>query len=137
LPDDGARKLRILVVEDNIVNQKVAKGLLKKLHLAADTVANGQEAVTALGERDYDLVLMDCQMPVMDGYEATRCIRDTRTPVRDHAVPIIALTANAMPGDQEKCMLAGMDDYLAKPVKPRALAAMLQKWLPVKEPALS
>ncbi len=123
--------LRILLVEDNLVNQKVAQGLLKKLGLSAEVAANGQIAVEALCKVDYDLVLMDCQMPVMDGYEATRLIRDSGSGVKNAAVPIIAMTANAMQGDREKCLLSGMDDYLAKPIKPQTLMAALEKWLPV------
>ena len=126
------RDVRILVAEDNIVNQKVILGLLKKLGLKADTVANGQETIDALGQIPYDIVLMDCQMPIMDGYEATKLIRTMTSPVLDHAIPIIALTANAMKGDREKCLLAGMDDYLAKPIKPKGLVAALEKWMPVK-----
>ncbi len=123
--------VKILIAEDNIVNQKVALGLLGKLGLKGETVANGQEVLDALGQIPYDLVLMDCQMPVMDGYEATRQIRDPNTAVLNHSIPIVALTANAMQGDREKCLLAGMDDYLAKPIAPRDLAAALEKWLPV------
>jgi PAS domain S-box-containing protein len=121
---------RILIAEDNIVNQKVVLGLLKKLGLTGDTVANGQEACTSLSQIPYDLVLMDCQMPVLDGYEATKQIRDTSSSVLNHGIPIIALTANAMQGDREKCLLAGMDDYLAKPIKPRDLSRALEEWLP-------
>ncbi len=129
-PQDKSQ-VRILLVEDNLVNQKVALGLLKKHGLTAEVAANGQEALEALARTPFDLVLMDCQMPVMDGYEATRQIRDMESGVLDHAVPVVALTANAMKGDQEKCLLAGMDDYLAKPLKPDALANLLAKWLPV------
>jgi CheY-like chemotaxis protein len=127
----AGQDLRILLVEDNIVNQKVAQGMLKKFGLGAKTVANGQEAIEALSSIDYDLVFMDCQMPVMDGYAATRLIRDTTTPVLNHGVPIVAMTANAMQGDKEKCLLAGMDDYVAKPITPKALKAALARWLPI------
>ena len=120
----------ILLTEDNITNQEVALGLLKKLGLKADAVADGQEAVKALGTIPYDLVLMDIQMPVMDGFTATRLIRDPESAVLDHGVPIIAMTAHAMQGDREKCLDAGMDDYISKPVSVAALVAVLEKWLP-------
>jgi len=123
-------KVRILLAEDNVTNQMVALGILKKLGLRADAVANGQEALKALETITYDLVLMDVQMPVMDGLEATLQIRDLRSAVNNHAVPIIAMTANAMQGDREKYLEAGMNDYLAKPVKPQVLAEALEKWLP-------
>jgi len=130
LPNFEGRKARILLAEDNPTNQQVALGILKKLGLHADAVANGREAVDALETLPYDLVLMDMQMPVMDGMEATRRIRDTQSAVRDHAMPIIAMTASAMQGDRDKCLDAGMDDYVAKPVSPHALAGALEKWLP-------
>nr|MEE4267666.1 ATP-binding protein [Candidatus Krumholzibacteria bacterium] len=129
--DFADRPLKILLVEDNIVNQKVAQGLLKKIGLTAEAVPNGREAVEALRKIDYDLVLMDCQMPVMDGYEATRLIRDSESGVKNTAVPIIAMTANALQGDRDKCLLSGMDDYVSKPIKPQTLMAALEKWLPV------
>ncbi len=126
--------LRILLAEDNIVNQQVAVGLLKKLGLRVDAVANGVEAITALETLPYNLVLMDVQMPVMDGYEATRQIRSPESAVKNHQIPIIAMTANAMQGDREKCLKAGMDDYVAKPIEPELLLAALDRWLP-KDPA--
>ncbi|MBK5964371.1 hypothetical protein CCR95_09815 [Thiocystis minor] len=121
---------RILLAEDNITNQQVALGILKKMGLHADAVANGAEAVTALATIPYDLVLMDVQMPVMDGLEATRIIRDPASAVRNHRLPIIAMTANAMRGDQEHCLNAGMSDYVSKPVSPTVLAQVLAQWLP-------
>ena len=121
---------RILLAEDNITNQQVALGILKKLGLTADAVANGAEAIRALEIIPYDLVLMDVQMPEMDGLEATRNIRDPQSAVLNHAIPIIAMTAHAMQGDLERCMEAGMNDYLTKPVDPQALSEALDKWLP-------
>ena len=118
------------MVEDNIINQQVALAILKKLGLRADAVANGLEALRALEQLPYDLVLMDVQMPEMDGLEATRAIRDPHSAVRDHHISIIAMTANAMQGDRERCLEAGMNDYVPKPVSAPALAGALEKWLP-------
>jgi len=120
--------LRILLAEDNEVNQQVALGLLKKFGLKADIARNGSEAVNALMARDYDLVFMDVQMPVMDGFEATSRIRDPHSGVRNPAVKIIAMTANAMQGDREACLDGGMDDYISKPVTAQTLGQVLQKW---------
>lgn len=120
--------LRILLAEDNEVNQKVALGLLKKHGFKADVANNGSEAVNALITRDYDLVFMDVQMPVLDGFEATSRIRDLNSGVRNPTVPIIAMTANAMQGDREACLNAGMDDYISKPVTAETLSQVLQKW---------
>jgi PAS domain S-box-containing protein len=121
---------RILLAEDNITNQQVALGILRKLGLQADAVANGTEALDSLASLPYDLVLMDVQMPEMDGYEATRRIRDPRSGVRNHHVPVIAMTARAMDGDREKCIEAGMNDFVAKPVAIDALIGVLDRWLP-------
>ena len=125
--------VRILVAEDNITNQIVARAILKKLGLSADTVANGTEAIKSLELIPYDLVLMDLQMPEMGGIEATRRIRSLESKVINHDVAIIALTANAMQGHREKCIDAGMNDYLAKPINPKALAEIVYKWLPTDE----
>jgi PAS domain S-box-containing protein len=115
--------LRILLAEDNVANQKVATLIMeRKLGHSVDVVDDGQAALDALQEHDYDLVFMDCQMPGMDGYEATRIIRDTQSLVRNHDIPIIAMTAHAMKGDREACLAAGMDDYVSKPIRPEMLA---------------
>jgi signal transduction histidine kinase/DNA-binding response OmpR family regulator len=121
--------VRILLAEDNVINQKVAQIILGKLGYRADVVADGLEALRALELIDYDLVLMDCQMPEMDGFTATTMIRDPGSRVLNHTVPIIAMTANAMKGDREQCLAAGMNDYLTKPVKKDELAVILEKWL--------
>ncbi|MFE4105736.1 PAS domain S-box protein [Almyronema epifaneia] len=124
---------RMLLAEDNRVNQMVVKRLLKRLGLEVDLVFNGFEALSALEQAPadnlYTLVLMDCQMPEMDGYEASRQIRAGIAGQHNQSVTIIAMTANAMKGDKEKCLEAGMNDYLAKPITPQALAEMLEKWL--------
>ncbi|PKL46547.1 MAG: hypothetical protein CVV42_16080 [Candidatus Riflebacteria bacterium HGW-Riflebacteria-2] len=123
------RNVRILIVEDNVTNQEVALITLKKLGYRADLATNGIEAIRLLSERDYSLVLMDCQMPEMDGFEATESIRSGRSSVRNPGVPIIAMTANAMQGDRERCIAAGMNDYIAKPVQPHELLEKLSQWL--------
>lgn len=127
----GSRILsaRILVAEDNAINREVALAQLEKLGLRADVVVNGAEAVEAVRRGGYDLVLMDCEMPGMDGYEATRTIRDSLGSL----VPIIAVTADAMPADRERCLQEGMNDYIAKPVDVGDLKALLSKWLPSVE----
>ncbi|MGA9352573.1 MAG: response regulator [Terriglobales bacterium] len=125
------RRGRILVAEDNRINQQVVVAILRKLSFDAEVVNNGAEALGALGSNAYDAVFMDCEMPVMDGYEASRRIRDGRAEVRNPDITIIAVTADAMPGDRDKCIQAGMNDYLAKPVDPRQVAALLEKWLAI------
>jgi len=120
--------LRLLLAEDNLVNQHVAQAILRKLGLKADLAINGKDAVEAVLAHDYDLVLMDCQMPEMDGFQATRQIREQESLTR--RVPILAMTANAMQGDRERCLECGMDDYLAKPVTLDGLKNALHRWLP-------
>jgi PAS domain S-box-containing protein len=131
-PAATTQKLRILLAEDNTVNQQVAIGLLQKLGYRADAVADGTEVLEALERIRYDVVLMDCQMPQLDGYETTSRIRQLeqkRTPPFDWKAPvhIIAMTANAMEGDREKCLNAGMNDYLSKPVRKKELKAALDR----------
>ena len=123
-----SKRYRVLVAEDNAVNQRVAVAMLTKLGLYADVAADGNEAIRALENAPYDLVLMDCQMPECDGYEATRRIRASRR-VSNACVPIVAMTANAMSGDAEKCIEAGMNDYVSKPISSEKLASLVAKWL--------
>lgn len=120
------RRLRILLVEDNIVNQKVALKMIQKLGHQVDCAGNGLEALKAMQDLPYDLILMDCQMPEMDGFEATCAIRQLTGAVA--RVPIIALTANAMKGDRERCLAAGMDDYLSKPIDRPKLKRIIDEW---------
>ena len=124
---------RILLAEDNLVNQKIALRLLEKAGLSADLAKNGREAVDAVRKSNYDLILMDCQMPEMDGFEATSAIRKLEEATRRHT-PIVALTANAMTGDRERCLDCGMDDYVSKPFDVKALQRLITQWL---EPAVA
>ncbi len=138
-PAKNRQRGRVLVVEDNVINQKLAKSLLEKMGCQVDLAANGWEGVQATARSAYDLVLMDMQMPEMDGLEATAAIRSREHGTGTH-LPIIALTANAMQGDRELCLEAGMDDYLAKPIQPAELLAALDAWIspgpaPAPQPA--
>jgi CheY-like chemotaxis protein len=120
----------VLVVEDNDVNRKVVGAMLAKSRLDIEYVENGQLAVDAItGGRKFDLILMDCQMPVMDGYAATRAIRAWEAASGAAHVPVVALTAGAFDEDRERCIAAGMDDFLTKPVHLDELEAKLAKWL--------
>jgi PAS domain S-box-containing protein len=127
---------RILVAEDNSTNREVALGMLRKLGLRAEAVADGAEAIATLGSIPYDLVLMDMRMPVMDGTEAARQIRNPRSKVLNHDIPIIALTANAMQSDRDGCLAAGMNDFVAKPIMVGALRDALSRWLPTGDAAI-
>ena len=129
---------RILVAEDNLINQKLTVRMLEKIGYQSDVVENGQEALAALAHGSYALVLMDCQMPFVDGFEATRLIRQREAAVQDsgaddspdtHHIAIVALTANAMSGDRERCLAAGMDDYLTKPLRKEDLKRVLDRWI--------
>ncbi|MCY1455948.1 Sensor histidine kinase RcsC [compost metagenome] len=113
-------------MEDNPVNQLVAKGMLQKLGCEVRVAGNGERALSILKEEEFDLVLMDCNMPIMDGYEATRLIRNSGN---WPDLPIIALTANVLPEERERCRAAGMDDYLAKPFHRDELVAILERWV--------
>lgn len=118
---------RILMAEDNAINQRVGKLILQRAGFAIDVVQDGQEALQAHKANPYDLILMDCQMPVMDGFEACRQIR-----LLSHRQPVIvAVTANALLGERERCLNAGMDDYLSKPFQAEQLIGVVQKWLGV------
>ena len=125
---------RILTVEDNPINQEVVRCILDKVQCVCETAADGPTALEMISNRPYDLILMDCQMPVMDGYEATAAIREKEQlgplPGGATRIPIVAMTANALKGDREKCLAAGMDDYLSKPFRPEQLIECLDSWLP-------
>ncbi len=120
---------RILLVEDDRTNQLVASSILKKYGFQVEIASNGKEAIDRLSAHSYEIVLMDCQMPVMDGYEATRTIRRTESPVLNHQIPIIAMTANAMDESRDECIRAGMDDFLTKPVNPHDLVEKIESFL--------
>lgn len=128
--ETARRRLRVLVAEDNAINRIIAIKMLEKLGHVAEGVTSGMDAIESLRAMPYDLVLMDCQMPVMGGLEATRIIRDPGSGVRDPRVPIIAITAHAMKGDRDRCIEAGMDDYVSKPTKVRDIAAAIDRCVP-------
>lgn len=130
IDEQHAQTARVLLVEDNLTNQKVAKALLSRMSITPDVANNGVEGVAAIQRNHYDLVLMDCQMPELDGYEATRLIRAGGIQAN---IPIVAMTANVMQGDREACLAAGMNDYLPKPLDRQALEAMIKRWLPQQD----
>ena len=125
-PPPTRKQQRLLLAEDNKVNQQIALAMLKQLNLDIRIATNGRQAVAAVSSERFDLVLMDCQMPEMDGFQATQQIRQQYP---DLTLPIIALTANAMEGDRERCITAGMDDYLSKPFKKEQLLQVVSKWM--------
>jgi CheY-like chemotaxis protein len=129
--DDASFNLpgRVLLVEDNPVNLRVAQRLLKLIGVRYSTATNGKEALDTLERQHCDAVLLDCQMPDMDGYDVTRAIRFWELAEKRPRLPIVAMTAHAMAGDREKCLAVGMDDYLAKPLKKEVLEDKLRKWL--------
>ncbi|OQX96426.1 hypothetical protein B6I21_01075 [candidate division KSB1 bacterium 4572_119] len=129
ISDSKLGTVKILLVEDNVINQKVALKMLEKMGCTTDAALNGKEAIKLLEKNDYSLVLMDVQMPEMDGFEATKIIRSHKSNVKNHKIPIIAMTAHAMKGDRERCMNIGMDDYVPKPIKPVELATALNRWI--------
>ena len=118
---------RLLLVEDNAVNQEVATGILENLGYPVDVAGDGRSALALLARNRYAAVLTDCDLPELDGYELTRLIRSPETDVIDHGVPVIAMTAHALAGDREKCLLAGMEDYVSKPVNPHLFEAVLDR----------
>ena len=127
LQPEAAEDHQVLLAEDNEINQRITRRLLEKLGLTVKTVSNGLEAADAATKQRYALILMDCQMPVMDGFEATASIRSAEKD--QHHTPICALTANAMEGDRERCLASGMDDYISKPVHLEDLRAVVARWI--------
>jgi two-component system, sensor histidine kinase and response regulator len=125
---EGRDSIRALVAEDNVVNQRLIKRVLEKLGCRVDLACNGYEAVAMARALQYDIVLMDCSMPEMDGYQATAELRSSQ-PAGQHRLPIVALTAHAMPEDRAKCLAAGMDDYLSKPVDTGLVREVLDRWV--------
>ena len=124
----GSEGRRVLLVEDNAVNQMVARGMLTRLGYLVTSVANGKEALGLLEDKTFDLILMDCLMPVLDGYETTRIWREKEKEKGGH-LPIVAMTASVVEGEQQRCLSTGMDDYLSKPVNIDELNAKLRQWL--------
>ncbi|MBF0452267.1 MAG: response regulator [Candidatus Magnetomorum sp.] len=133
LLENKKRNIQFLVVEDHIVNQKVIIGMLNKFGFHADTATNGREAIKALEKKAYDIIFMDIQMPIMNGYETTQAIRNPETPIKKHDPVIIALTANVMKSDREKCIVSGMNDYLPKPFNSKELQDIIRQYISVIE----
>lgn len=129
---EETHKAHILLVEDNPVNQKIMNKLVEKMGYRFDTVNNGKEALKALKKGSYDLIMMDIQMPEMGGFETTHIIRNSNSPVKNPKIPIIAMTAHAMTGDREKCLEAGMDDYISKPIDPEKLKTAIENQIEKK-----
>ena len=129
VPSDTKQHRHILIVDDNAINQMVAKGILSKLGFHIDTADNGQECLDKLDNKTYTLILMDCQMPIMDGFEATKRIRQLALQDAKYDLPVIAMTANAIQGDREKCIDAGMDDYISKPLASKDLVTLVTQWV--------
>ena len=126
--DSNSKKIKILIAEDNEINQKVLKAILDKSPFNYEIVADGTEATQFNSQNNYDLILMDCQMPNKDGFEATRDIRQFESTNNKKRCPIVAITANTMHGDKDKCLAAGMDDFLSKPFKSHQIIDMINKW---------
>jgi CheY-like chemotaxis protein len=120
-------------VEDNIVNQKLAMRMIEKFGFQVDAASNGKEALKTLEGFRYDVVLMDIQMPELDGFDTTKIIRDAQSKVLDHHVPIIALTAHAMKGDKEECLKAGMNDYISKPIQPHEMLTVIERQISTQD----
>ncbi len=129
IAEQKKQNVRILLVDDNVINQKIALKIISKLGYRAVVAQNGREAIEMLSQVAYDLVFMDCQMPILDGYEATRIIRNESSKIINAGVPIVAMTAHAMKGAKEQCIAAGMDDYVAKPITADSMAQMIRKWV--------
>jgi len=130
--NENGRRLRILLVEDNAVNQKLAVRLVEKQGHSVEVAGNGIEALAKLGGQDFDLILMDVQMPEMDGFETTAAIRSHERTSGAH-LPIIAMTAHALKGDRERCLEAGMDSYISKPMSSQELKVQIETWARVAE----
>jgi len=129
ISEDRKAKVELLLADDNKVNRIVATTIITRLGYNVDIAENGLEAIELLKTSPYDLVFMDLQMPKMDGIEATRIIRDKKSDVIHHNIPVIAMTAHAMKGHREICINAGMDDYITKPIRSEVIKKMLEKWL--------